>query len=195
MKLTDWEQQEMVELGLSHVAHLIGQPYRWGGDDPINGYDCSGLVMEYLKTIGLAQETEDMNSATMAKTFAKRLKPEDYSAGDIACFASKSEPKTVNHVGLLADVPTGNLPVLVLEAGGGGSKTSVPDAKDWRAKAAWWPKGEVGDWLIQIANSLLGSARASEQNAYIRVRPLESILNRGKVLVCVVNPFEKVVGK
>ena len=164
MSLQDWQRRELIELGTSHMSYTIGTPYRWGGDDPINGFDCSGLVMEYLKTIGLAQENEDMSSATMAKTFAKRLKPEDYEAGDIVCFASKSKPKTVNHVGLITDHPQNGLPTLILEAGGGGSTT-------------------------------LDEQIAAKQNAYVRVRPLESILNRGKVLVCVVNPFEKVVGK
>lgn len=29
----------------------INTPYRWGGDDPIEGVDCSGLCIEILKSV------------------------------------------------------------------------------------------------------------------------------------------------
>lgn len=32
-----------VELAVSALA-LVGSPYRYGGDDPVRGFDCSGLV-------------------------------------------------------------------------------------------------------------------------------------------------------
>jgi len=31
---------------------LYGQPYRWGGDDTVDGFDCSGYVLEILKSVG-----------------------------------------------------------------------------------------------------------------------------------------------
>lgn len=34
------------------MSHL-GRPYRWGGDDPIAGFDCSGLVVECLQSVGM----------------------------------------------------------------------------------------------------------------------------------------------
>jgi len=32
---------------------MYGTPYLWGGDDPLGGLDCSGLVVELLKSVGL----------------------------------------------------------------------------------------------------------------------------------------------
>lgn len=36
----------------------LGTPYIWGGDDP-SGFDCSGFVIECLKSVGLLSEKED----------------------------------------------------------------------------------------------------------------------------------------
>ena len=33
--------------------HYIGLPYKWGGNDAMSGFDCSGLIVEILKSVGL----------------------------------------------------------------------------------------------------------------------------------------------
>jgi len=30
--------------------------YLWGGDDPLAGFDCSGFVIEILKSVGILEE-------------------------------------------------------------------------------------------------------------------------------------------
>jgi len=37
---------------LKYVETLINTPYLWGGDDPMAGFDCSGMVVEGLKSVG-----------------------------------------------------------------------------------------------------------------------------------------------
>ncbi len=37
------------EVAMSH----LGRPYKWGGDNPMEGFDCSGLAIEILKSVGL----------------------------------------------------------------------------------------------------------------------------------------------
>lgn len=41
------------EILRAYALSFLGLPYSWGGDDPINGFDCSGLVLELLKSQGL----------------------------------------------------------------------------------------------------------------------------------------------
>ena len=39
-----------------------GKPYLWGGDDPVGGFDCSGLVCEYCKSMGILPRKERLTA-------------------------------------------------------------------------------------------------------------------------------------
>lgn len=40
------------ELFLSVAWEFLGRPYRFAGDDPLAGFDCSGFVVECLQAVG-----------------------------------------------------------------------------------------------------------------------------------------------
>jgi cell wall-associated NlpC family hydrolase len=40
-----------MDLLIQYAMSFIGVPYRWGGSNPITGFDCSGLVQEILKSV------------------------------------------------------------------------------------------------------------------------------------------------
>ena len=46
------------EVFANSAKDMVGIPYLWGGDDP-SGFDCSGMVVECLKIIGLLQSDDD----------------------------------------------------------------------------------------------------------------------------------------
>lgn len=56
---------------LKTALSYLGSPYRWGGDDP-SGFDCSGFVIECLKTVGLLSEQEDLTADQLRYRFADR---------------------------------------------------------------------------------------------------------------------------
>jgi cell wall-associated NlpC family hydrolase len=46
----DAAREWMIRTALAY----LGTPYRWSGDDP-SGFDCSGLVVECLRSVGLIE--------------------------------------------------------------------------------------------------------------------------------------------
>jgi len=47
------------ELAMELLWKFLGLPYIWGGDDPVKGFDCSGLVIEVLKSVGILPHVGD----------------------------------------------------------------------------------------------------------------------------------------
>jgi len=41
------------ELALKYLWHWLGIQYSYGGDDAIEGWDCSGMVIEVLQSVGI----------------------------------------------------------------------------------------------------------------------------------------------
>jgi len=95
----------------------LGTFYIWGGDDP-SGFDCSGLAIECLKSVGILPRSGDWTAHILAKRFVTTEGPRP---GDLVFWAN--ENAHVVHV----EIYIGN--GLSVGASGGGSKTkTVKDA-------------------------------------------------------------------
>ena len=46
-------------IALKVAWSFLGKPYIWGGDDPMRGFDCSGFVIEVLKSVGVLPRKGD----------------------------------------------------------------------------------------------------------------------------------------
>ena len=57
---------------LQTALAYLGTPYVWGGDDP-SGFDCSGFVIECLKSAGLLNESDDFTADGLLKRFKDRV--------------------------------------------------------------------------------------------------------------------------
>lgn len=96
----------------------VGLPYRWGGDDPMAGFDCSGLVIELLQSVGVLPKWFDTTADGLRKH--NQVKPiSEPKFGALVFYGRKSK---VTHVGFCLN------DTVMIEAGGGGSKTTSEDA-------------------------------------------------------------------
>lgn len=111
-----------------YAMRLVGKPYIWGGDDSIEGYDCSGLVIELLTSCGLFPhgKKHDTNAQGLYNKFVKVGISSEKGLGSLVFFGRDSTK--ITHVGFMLD------DFRMIEAGGGGSKTkTVQDAIDQNA--------------------------------------------------------------
>jgi cell wall-associated NlpC family hydrolase len=82
---------------LFQTMSLLGTPYRYGGNSPDTGFDCSGLIhYVYRKAAGidLPRTTAKLNALRTDKPPADALQP-----GDLLLFKVKGSRK-VNHAGI-----------------------------------------------------------------------------------------------
>lgn len=112
-------RQEARNLVMTQANHFLGKPYLWGGNDPIAGFDCSGLIVELLKSVGILPRAGDWGAAALHDRFIAH-KVAVPVAGCLCFYGSKGK---IGHVEMAVN------DVLSIGASGGGSATdSVADA-------------------------------------------------------------------
>lgn len=74
------------------AAEHLGVPYLWGGTDPVKGFDCSGLVQDAYRAVGVEMPKWSRHQATMGVEVATI---EEALPGDVLTFGDP-----VNHVAL-----------------------------------------------------------------------------------------------
>ena len=109
------------EFAVEYGMHFVGRPYRWGGDDPMAGFDCSGLCIEVLKAVGLFPRNDDMTADGLWKKY-KRVLSTQVQPGCLVLFGANN---TATHVEMVVRIDTdaGGSDIFTLGASGGGSKT------------------------------------------------------------------------
>jgi cell wall-associated NlpC family hydrolase len=115
--LRDTDQVELAILWHASWA-LLGKPYIWAGDDPIAGFDCSGLMIELLASIGEAPPG-DKNAQGLYDYYAPTGRRDIMELGSLAFFGSGLS--SIVHVAMLLDRR------YVIHAGGGGSRTRTEE--------------------------------------------------------------------
>lgn len=100
------------EIALEYIKSFIGKPYIWGGDNPMQGFDCSGLTLEYLKAMGIVQRNIDMTAQDIFNLFEKTNSPE---RGDLVFYQNKDGK--IIHVEIMLNKE------MSIGASGGGSTT------------------------------------------------------------------------
>jgi cell wall-associated NlpC family hydrolase len=76
------------------AAELVGVPYKWGGDTPRRGFDCSGLVVYSYSRVGY----DVPRTAVEQSAAARPVSPDSLRPGDLVFFRVQSND--VDHVGI-----------------------------------------------------------------------------------------------
>jgi cell wall-associated NlpC family hydrolase len=82
---------------LLRAIGLVGTPYRWGGNTPDSGFDCSGLIgYVYRDAAGLQlpRTTREMNALSVPRVARQQLQ-----SGDLVFFATGGGGR-VSHAGI-----------------------------------------------------------------------------------------------
>lgn len=108
-----------------YAMSFLNTPYRWGGDDPMTGFDCSGFVQELLASVGI-DPPRDQTAQALHDHFILDGYSWRRETGALIFYGKNGR---VNHV---AFALTENL---VIEAAGGGSRTRT--LKDAVRDNAW----------------------------------------------------------
>ena len=92
-------RQQSQQAGLSEVAihaiGLVGVPYRWGGNTPQGGFDCSGLVVYVARR---AQGLQLPRTVAEMSRVGQEIPVEDRLPGDLVFFNTSGHP--FSHVGI-----------------------------------------------------------------------------------------------
>lgn len=84
----------LVNTVLQRAFSLLGTPYRWGGNSPDSGFDCSGLVGYVFRTIGIDLPRV---SRAMAGEGTKVASRDALAEGDLVFFGRRGR---IDHVGI-----------------------------------------------------------------------------------------------
>lgn len=115
----------MRKIALQIAWTYLGTPYQWGGDDPMAGFDCSGYVIEVLKSVGILPRKGDWT----AQNLWERFKDKRIVTPHEGCLVFWE-----NHSGRAIHVELCLNDTLSIGASGGGSKTQdLQDAIDQNA--------------------------------------------------------------
>lgn len=84
---------------VSVAKKQIGTPYRYGGEDPRVGFDCSGLVWWSYKELGSSVP----RSARTQFAAGRRVNRKELKTGDLVFFNTGGKPP--GHVGIITKPP------------------------------------------------------------------------------------------
>lgn len=97
----------------AYLLTFVGLPYRWAGDDPMEGFDCSGAAQEWLSYFGIDPDGDQ----TANDLFVKFYNDQAESIKDIGSLAFYGRESKITHIAMFIDNER------VIEFGGGNSKT------------------------------------------------------------------------
>lgn len=97
---------------IDYSKSFLGVPYKWGGNTPMDGLDCSALVLNLLGSVGVGPKY-DTTAEGLYQYFLKNGDKCSEKPGSLSFYGT---PEKKTHIGFCIDH------FRMIEAGGGGSK-------------------------------------------------------------------------
>ena len=108
-------------LAIEIAWELYGLPYKWGGDDPLEGFDCSGDIIEILKSTGELPHEGDWT----ANDLWLRFRGQRVTRPEAGCVVFYGTTSKITHVMLcISDTHC------IGATGGGSTTTDIQIASD-----------------------------------------------------------------
>ena len=112
---------------VSHAQDLMGIRYKYGGNRPDQGFDCSGFVRYLYQNAGMNIERVARDQATQGK----RINSEQARPGDLV-FYKRKDGKPVFHVSVVVQATPTELWVIHATSSRGVIRENVLSSSYWR---------------------------------------------------------------
>ena len=113
------------DIAIRAAERFLGLPYLWGGDDPMSGFDCSGLMVEVLKSSGILPRHGDWTADSLMRFgWTERTPNERELEPGCLVFWGKTHPvQKATHVEMVYAVI--GTDIITIGSSGGGSITNT----------------------------------------------------------------------
>jgi len=111
----------------THASELLGLKYKYGGNNPRQGFDCSGFVLYLYQNAGIDIERVSRNQAKQGKEIPlNRARP-----GDLVFYKRPGKP--VFHVSVVVEAGVNKL-VVIHATNSGVIRENVLESRYWEPK-------------------------------------------------------------
>lgn len=109
-----------IDIALDIAKKLVNTPYRWGGNDPMEGFDCSGLMIEILQSVGLFPRNKDTTAHGLSLLYAET----DILLPGVLVFYDWNDDRRMDHVEMIVAIDEDGQ-MLTIGASGGDDRTNA----------------------------------------------------------------------
>lgn len=130
------------------MLSFLNIPYIFGGKNPLQGEDCSGLVCEFLKALGKLKTNDEFGSQQLHDLLKPMTTARDPGTGSLAFYGT--DVSHIDHVAMFIDDN------FIIEAGHGTSDTTTREVATQRGAFSRMRPHTYRADLVAILNVDLG---------------------------------------